>query len=114
MTYKHTQGPWHYDWTTKTNGVAQGWSVGPADKPLDQMDHIDPVLTIENDCEEAEANAQLIAAAPELLEALEEFYNDVVKEVCSQGDGFTEEGLLHLKVFQKAKSVIEKAGGGND
>lgn len=40
---KHTPGPWHYDWTTKINGVIQGWSIGPADKPLDEMDHIAPV-----------------------------------------------------------------------
>lgn len=81
MSNKYTPGPWHFDWTTKVNGVIQGWAVGPADKPLDEVDHIDPVVWLDNDTENAEANARLIAAAPELLEALK-----VASDAIASGD----------------------------
>lgn len=100
---KHTPGPWYYDWTTKINGVIQGWSIGPADKPLDEVDHIDPVLTISNDADNAEANARLIAAAPELLEAL-------IEMTCLMEQS---NGVAHVKggTLDKARQAIANARG---
>lgn len=89
MTHKtkHTPGPWHYDWTSKTNGYITGFHVGRQIAPMDEMGCIEHLITIPNDRpteEEAEANARLIAAAPELLEALEELqgYELPVSQAC--------------------------------
>jgi len=61
MSSKHTPGPWKicYDNDTGPNDgcFRQWWQVGPAQ------------VNIGSDHEEAEANARLIAAAPELLDA---------------------------------------------
>lgn len=65
---KHTPGPWHYD-------EGDGWVVSDYPRhiicnPLDRSTNIGH--------EECDANAQLIAAAPDLLAALRAFveFND--------------------------------------
>lgn len=63
---KHTPGPWEYDWGQKRDGVVENWIVGPVDGNAD----INTIVSIANDYEGAENTAHLIAAAPELLEAL--------------------------------------------
>lgn len=73
MNTKHTN--WAYDWTTKINGVVQGWAVGPQDGPLDCMDHVATLFEIPGDLGDEDGNniaedvARMCAAAPELLEA---------------------------------------------
>jgi hypothetical protein len=59
---KHTLGPWKCDWSIQVGGnIKSGWQV---------FDSNETELVIDiPDSEEAEANAQLIAAAPELLDA---------------------------------------------
>jgi len=64
---KHTPGPWNYRYG--------GMSVYPeanADVDIARVYQYRPMSAEEN-----EANARLIAAAPELLEALEEFVHHV-------------------------------------
>jgi hypothetical protein len=64
MSTKHTPGPWEANqWYDEETGVS-GWSfsAGGYLLPLSALETDDP--------EEAEANARLIAAAPELLKAL--------------------------------------------
>ena len=64
---KHTPGPW----VSKNVGTAMpgGWYVGCDDYP---------VCEILDEYPEAEANAHLIAAAPNMLGALEEAYKEVL------------------------------------
>lgn len=70
----YTQGPWSLDDVTcdsyGENDVIGFWVRGyPGNKSLDGM----VVASVVSDCleENVESNARLIAAAPELLEALE-------------------------------------------
>lgn len=103
-TSKHTQGPW-----TRQNAIKIPWGTEKAN-----------VLTIENDNdtivalsvlhgpfiddvydeEEAEANARLISAAPDMLEALELVFNEMDLKTKSQ-----------FNCFDKVKRAIAKARG---
>ena len=66
---KHTPGPWSSSMWTDDVAGAVGWSIVCGD-----AGHRVPTNTFETDDEEeAEANARLIAAAPELLEALQAY-----------------------------------------
>lgn len=56
--------------------------------------------------EEAEANAKLIAAAPELLEALQEMMNQFEDVLKSSGNANL---VPEFKCFQKSQQAIEKA-----
>ena len=64
----HTPGPWAYEYDNSDEGY--GWwfdlTGGPNSQPLISGPYNNPTTTVE----EAEANARLIAAAPELLKAL--------------------------------------------
>jgi len=62
---KHTPGPWGYTY----DGSSQ-WSIGPAEDP--QGDDCVASIWDRND-ERARANARLIAAAPALLAAAQQF-----------------------------------------
>ncbi len=77
MVAKFTPGPWHANWT-RLNGKAIGFhvadethgSIRPICEFYDGTEAMPP--------EEVEAHARLIAAAPELLEALQsiaEYWN---------------------------------------
>lgn len=58
MTNQHTPGPWRFEESTKTiRAVPQNYWLATMDSWDGAVDH--------------EANARLIAAAPDLLEALE-------------------------------------------
>ena len=65
---KHTPGPWYAkEWSAKDDDGAPlcgGWNI------IDRMEVRIPLSDMEGDIDEAEANALLIAAAPDLLEAL--------------------------------------------
>lgn len=65
MSAKHTPGPWR---ATLVNDT--GWAVGP--NTADGPDYVADVhmLTTGRSDEDSAANARLIAAAPELLDAL--------------------------------------------
>ena len=62
---KHTPGPWTQGWSQ--NGVDCVWLDGKTEPAIGMGDDDDWI-----DCG-TEANARLIAAAPELLEALQAF-----------------------------------------
>jgi hypothetical protein len=86
METKHTPGPWTAE---EKNGRGMGWKAGPA------------WLGEKAWSEECAANARLIAAAPDLLEALQ--------EIVSAADG---EGWSQLDAaFSKARAAIAKATG---
>lgn len=102
MTAAHTPGPWKLDnepafhrnrvWTQDMRPIVNLCSMGTA--PAD----IDP---------EAQANACLIAAAPELLEALEGFDNwfSSFNPECQY------DRMVGRKVIIAARTAIAKARG---
>lgn len=58
---------------------------------------------------ESEANARLIAAAPELLEALRAVTHQAAKEIDQSA---THDGLNNCKLLTQARAAIAKAEGG--
>lgn len=110
---KHTPGPWEIDGHNLTAVIHNEGSVTwPQWKHVCNCDYgyADP----EKHFEENKANAHLIAAAPEMLEALEsvmrlqkliEYPNDV-KE-CHVGEAMAVSGMLQkvIRVVNKAKGI---------
>jgi hypothetical protein len=84
MTNKHTQGTWILDTSELDGGIIHN-GVTIAQVPIDALAW--------------KANAHLIAAAPELLEALEEFL------LCGENAGHNDD----LKA--QARAAIAKAKG---
>jgi len=72
---KHTPGPWKAD----NHIIGDGWRVFvPRHDEADQHDAIADVETWQSDTE-TEANARLIAAAPDLLDALKNVLDELHK-----------------------------------
>lgn len=92
----HTKGPWNC-----IRASAGGREIITSDvSPVDVC-----VLSRSNKSpEEINANALLIAAAPELLEALEELYHLI-------DDAHDGDRVFTLELAQKAKAAIAKARG---
>lgn len=95
---KHTPGPWwanekrHDDYPTKISIETDSYNICLVDGGLDQQ-----------------ANANLIAAAPDLLEALENLFIDY-KQLADSGDaGFWK--LEDQDVAKKAMAAIARAKG---
>lgn len=95
---KHTPGPWVAD-NGEGYGEADIWRIQP---PIGS--NVKIVAEMICDSAEAEANARLIAAAPELLEALRLFlaYNDQGAPLSFDTDA----------MWAKARSVVAKIEGG--
>jgi len=97
---KHTPGPW----TACDNNGYSIWRITAPKYRAESASRT--VAEVVGDSAETEANARLIVAAPEMLEALRMFlaYND-------QG------APLHFDtdtMWAKARSVVAKIEGGND
>lgn len=103
MSSKHTPGPWEA-YVNNSQGYALGVMVcsgGRAGGNENLCDIRDP-HGFEGGVAEAEANARLVAAAPDLLAALNELY-----DIClMQGGTF---GMLHQKEMAQACAAIAKA-----
>lgn len=98
----HTPGPWRLD-----NNIAYGWKTNPFSITVRKrgvhsttVANIPAKQTISRD--EAEANARLIAAAPELLEALKDMLDGHEDACTGYGEGAAD----------KARVAIAKATGG--
>jgi hypothetical protein len=79
-TFKHTPGPWLRIGTTVYALMHDGWKRG-----VEQFKNRFTVqVQRDRECseEEAEANARLIAAAPDLLEALESLLSRDERNTC--------------------------------
>ncbi len=92
MKAKHTPGPW----------INDGDSVSALVDPDNSVTYIAPICVIDNKWldEITKANAALIAAAPDLLAALEVFEN-----LCSNGAYPGTDDLI------QARAAIRKARG---
>lgn len=76
---KHTKGPWRAEWTSRTNNEPRrGWHVfsGSPDNPSSDVNLHGPICTLPDrgaqDMAQVDANARLIAAAPDLLKSLKD------------------------------------------
>lgn len=98
MSAKHTPGPWAYAYDGSST-----WSIGEADDPQDKL-----VASIgDRDDARATANARLIAAAPDLLKALE-FCAQAIRTAGLD----TVKGGICAQAFAEARAAIAKARGG--
>lgn len=88
----HTPGPWSY--------IGNGDVVAKSDKYCGGEKDIASVFLTVND--EDEANARLIAAAPDLLEALKDMLDGHEDACTGYGEGAAD----------KARAAIAKATGG--
>lgn len=94
MQTKHTPGPWHIGVRTFHAGRDV---YGPKGEPVAVAD--DAITATP----EAEANARLIAAAPELLAALRHLLEDAVALNMGESD--------RSGVLAEARAAIDKATG---
>ena len=105
MTEKHTPGPWEavpFDETT-------GWKIVPAGSPDFKICRIENSITyLMAFDEQAEGDARLIAAAPEMLEALKGLAAVIGKMKPATGEPYGR-GVTELL---EARAAIAKATGG--
>jgi len=109
---KWTKGPLKVVTEHGENGEKLFFSIGEADDSsyrgvvatVDEAEHIGGITW-----EEAEANAHLYAAAPDLAEALEEMVN--VFNLPEDGSGDEELELYFRKPVKKARAALAKAKG---
>lgn len=95
---KHTPGPWHINEDQKDCGAGK-LSIEAKDEYF--IAQVDESVS-------QEANAKLIAAAPELLEALRE----LDECYCEAGNDLSKEDRhRHRMTLIKARAAIEKATG---
>lgn len=101
---KHTKGPWHRN--IRADGKYPVIFAG-------RNQHV-ALATQQEDSEETEANIDLIAAAPELLEALELLLPlaNAYLHILNETQGYEDPGLkLTLKQIKIANEAINKAKG---
>ena len=111
MSLQHTPGPWiisadpmhFYSLTTVIGGKESHQKNGPPQQMIVQVGGF-------AEWQEAEANARLIAAAPDLLEAAQRFV-EVMDESFDHPDTASEIDKLN-KVADAARAAIAKAAGG--
>lgn len=94
MAVNHTPGPWDCAW----DACGPYWIVGPTGNPVTYLD---------GEPGEREPDARLIAAAPEMLEALKAALPKVIAHTKMNCQNDCE--LCRLR--SKMKSVIQKAEG---
>lgn len=96
MTNAYTLGPWYVD-SCDDDLVfsSNGLHIATVGNPEQEQPR-----------EEITANARLIAAAPELLEALEHFFN-----IMHDYESSRRKGYISL-AFDQARAVLAKARGG--
>lgn len=91
---KHTPGPWNVDFIDGVDGV-----FAAGDKRICQVNEVDIVGWNVRFRDESEANGRLIAAAPDLLEALQQAVTSM------QDSGYPNDSL----VIRAARQAITKA-----
>lgn len=102
---KHTPGPWSVLWSSNTFPSIH---AGPTSVPVASLYAHTPSRSDRDIFENAEANARLIAAAPELLEALNGIQNAL--QNYNQTAPVNE---LREKLGPMLQRIIAKATGGS-
>lgn len=102
--FKGTPGPWRVDGLA-SNGIVNNTIISVSGKavgyaPIANMLRFNPYPIPE---EQIEANARLIATAPELLESLQDML-DIIERIWFPGFDLTKK-----KEYLRAKEVINKA-----
>ena len=93
---KHTKGPWKFQRPLKVGGFkADGFQI------FDDIHALIAEIPSGTDPEEEQANAQLIAAAPEMLDALKRTMKFLPSEIGA--DGYSDRIMLE-KIIAKAES----------
>lgn len=90
------------------------WKIGQQCPPFETIDSANGtwVASVEDVYPEQQANAHLIAAAPEMLAALQEAQDHL--EFCSYGDSYERECARENKLPQLINAAITKALEGQD
>lgn len=88
---KHTPGPWH------AFPLSEYWLIGEA-SPKPGV-HVGRAVTLPN----AEANARLMAAAPELLATCEELFRDILISSAAENMDYGD--------YMRISGLIKKAKG---
>lgn len=113
MTAQHTTGPWKTlpEEAGKAYIRVRGTRLGATYKIANVLVHTYPgALDIE--LNEARANASLIAAAPDLIDALKDLAQSIVWKEFGECRGFTKGMPLPIiTAVEKARAAIAKAGG---
>lgn len=118
MNAKHRPGPWHYE--QKLNGggmpIPYSWEVSASVEPP-PGNGIDEAFVWIADTS-TEANARLIAAAPELLEALTALLDSGQRTNAAFYGAGTRKALAaafdgQKALLQQARAAIAKATGGD-
>lgn len=115
----HTPGPWFFEMHPSTVGRPQVLSIQTRAKFDDLEDDDDPTLAgIYSLLPEDYANARLIAAAPDLLEALQNLraaYSEPDDRICCNGSMCGCQGATKRDIAEHyAKEAIARATGGAD
>lgn len=108
MNTKHTPGPWSID---QNDLALRGQFLDINTDYAGVL--VASVVDLDYDRPECEANARLIAAAPELLESLQEILDASDAELKGQGSDHDPECPFCSKA-DKARAVIAKATGQAD
>lgn len=106
MTKNYTPGPWQTD----AYEGSEGWAVETADGENQVCNTSAIIGPTEVSNELRRHNARLIAAAPELVEALIEALNVLDNEL-DQATDYNRKDYL-VETIQKAKAALVKAGVG--
>lgn len=101
METKHTPGPWEF-----TDNALVGPKID--DKPI----WLRPVI-LRSEVGVSDANARLIAAAPELLEALRGMM-DAYMDLCDENEPNYRSYEFRQSKWEAARAAIAKATGGNN
>jgi hypothetical protein len=103
MTTKYTPGPWNVDPLYPRDIQANGCEISTAFDQHQQGELIRIGGKVTADFEEACANARLIAAAPELVEALRELMDDLEAEIEAR------RGSVLLRTTERDLAPVRKA-----
>ncbi len=111
MSAAHTPGPWSpYFNRSEVSGVHIVWSIDSAQRisicGSQSQEHLGSDAILEDECR---ANARLIAAAPELLDALQS-----IADCCDEEHAARDYASRQTEIRGIARAAIAKAGGSNE
>lgn len=104
MTAKHTPGPWSIHWGTAQSGSGHH-IVDSSD--MGELSRIATVLFHDDTDGETAANAHLVAAAPDLLEALQSAHEVLLVSYPLHSIDMDRRGAI----LEQARAAIAKATG---